>query len=271
MPRNHRPILFLAGLLAGAPARAELLADAPCQITASERSEVSALVPGVLAEVLVERGAHVSKGQLLARLHSEVEQAQFGVARLHAAGDAALRQRRARLAMAERTLARNRDLVTQHVISEQDLDQLRTERDLAQFDVAGAEEALAQAKAEMEAARAAVEVRELRSPIDGVVTERNAEPGERAGERPVLVIQRLDRLYAEAVLPAALHPGLRPGAKARVEFAMNGAPPRIGAVSMVDPVIDPKTDMFTIRVALDNTSSVLPTGIKCRIDPMAVP
>ncbi len=265
-------ILLLAGLcLVGASARAAVLPDAPCQVTASERGELAALVPGVIAEMLVDRGARVAKGQVLARLHAEVELAQLGMARIRATADAALRQRRAKLAMMDRTVARNRDLLAKHVISEQDLDQLTTDRDIAAQDVAVAQEASAQARAELETAQAALAVREIRSPIDGVVTERGLQPGERAGEKPVLVVQKLDRLYAEAVLPAALRAGLRVGSPVRLTFDLPGLAPRSAPIDLIDPVIDPKTDMFAVRMNIANADLALPAGIKCRIDVEVAP
>jgi RND family efflux transporter MFP subunit len=253
------------------PTEAAELPDAPCQIDASQRSEVAALVPGVLAEVLVDRGAVITKGQVLARIHSEVEQAELHSATLRASSEAGLRQRRSKLAMAERTLARNRDLLAKHVISDQEFDQLRTDAEMAQMDVLAAQEAITQARADVETARAAVAVRDLRSPIDGVVTERNSEAGERAAEKPVLVIQRLDRLRVEAVLPAALHSTLRAGMVARLFFDQPNLAPRDVPIDLVDAVIDPKTDAFTVRLYLDNKDLKIPAGIKCRIDPTVVP
>jgi RND family efflux transporter MFP subunit len=272
VPVRAVPVLAVLGLLCRLlPADAAVLPDAPCQVSASERSEVAPLVPGVLSEVLVDRGAHVTKGQVLARLHSEVEQAELHSALLRASGEAALRQRRAKLAMSERTLARNSDLLAKHAISDQDLDQLRTDHAMAQMDVLAAQEAIAQARSDAETAKAAVAVRELRSPIDGVVTERDAEPGERAGEKPVLVVQRLDRLRVEAVLPASLYGRLHAGSVARLYFDLPNLAPRDVPIDLVDPVIDPKTDTFMIRLSLDNHDLSLPAGLKCRIDPMVEP
>jgi RND family efflux transporter MFP subunit len=265
------PVLIALALLLAQGAQAAVVPDAPCQVSASEHSELSALVPGVLAEVLVDRGDKVKKGQVLARLHSEVEQAQLSSAIARAGADALLRSRRAKLAMAERTLVRNKDLQTRNVISDQDYDQLRTDRDIAALDVTAAAEALSQAKAELEIARAALAVREIRSPIDGVVTDRGLNPGERAGEKPVLVVQRLDRLYAEAVLPATLRAGLHVGSQVTLLFDLPGLAPRSAAVALVDPVIDPKTDMFAVRMTLDNADLTLPAGLKCRIDLAAAP
>lgn len=266
-----RMICVLGPMALALPARAAVLPDAPCQVNASERSEVAALVPGVLSEVLVDRGAHVTKGQVLARLHSEVEQAQLRSALLRAADQAALRQRQAKLSMAERTLARNRDLLAKHAISDQDLDQLRTDAEMARMDVLAAQEAIAQARSDVETARAAVAVRELRSPIDGVVTERDGQPGERAGDKPVVVVQNLDRLRVEAVLPAALHGRVHAGALARLFFDLPDIAPRDVPIDLVDPVIDPRTDTFAIRLMLDNHDLAIPAGIKCRIDPTGAP
>lgn len=259
------------GLGLAGPARAAVLPDAPCQVIASERSEVAPLVPGVLTEVLVDRGDHVNKGQVVARLYAEVERAQVASAAARASSDATLRSRRAKLGMTERTVARNKDLQAQKVISEQDYDQVRTERDVAAIEAVVASEALAQARADLDVARASLNAREIRSPIDGVVTDRAAQPGERAGEKPLMTIQRLDRLYAEVVLPATLRNRIKPGSAVQLLFDLPELAPRTVKVSLVDPVIDPRTDMFSLRLTLENVDLAVPVGIKCRIDLEAAP
>jgi RND family efflux transporter MFP subunit len=263
--------VLASGVVAAADARAGMLADAPCQVTSSERSELASQAPGVLAEILVDRGDHVQKGQVVARLHREVEQAQLVLAQARAGADSGLRVRRVKLALAERTLARNQDLLAKKFISEQDIDQLRSDREIAALDVATAVEALTQARAELQAAQAALAIREIRSPIDGVVTERGLNPGERVGEKPVMVIERLDRLYADVALPSSLLPQVRAGTRATLSFNLPGLPPRNAEAALVDPAVDAKSDMFSVRFVLNNADLRVPAGIKCRIDLEGVP
>ena len=269
MPERVGSRGFLAGVLlvVGGMARAAPLPDAPCQVVSSQRVELASQIPGVLSDVLVDRGDIVRKGQLLAQLPSEVEQAQLLQAQARAQSDGQVRSRRAKLALTERSVFRNESLRGKNFISEQDFDQLRTERDIAAAEAAAAAEALAQARIEVQSARAALEVRSLRSPIDGVVTERDLNPGERVADKPVLVLERVDLLYAEVALPAALLTRLHVGSRTTLAFVdVPGLPPRQAEVSLIDPAVDPKSGTFGVRLNLDNADGKLPTGIKCAID-----
>jgi RND family efflux transporter MFP subunit len=258
------PFFFL---LLTSTATAAPLPDATCQIVSAQRVELAAPAAGVLSAVLVDRGDRVKKGQLLAQLHDEVEQAQLADATARAAGLGQVRAHEAKLALAERALTRNSALRAKNFISEQDYDQLVTDRDVAARELQSATESLAEARAELGTARAALALRQLRSPIDGVVTERDLNPGERVGEKPVLVLERTDLLYAEVELPVALLSRLHVGQTARFDFSdVPGLPPREAAISLIDPAADLKSGTVGVRFNIDNSAGILPSGIKCHVD-----
>lgn len=238
----------------------------PCQVFPSERSELASPIIGVLAEVLVDLGARVTRGQVVARLHAEVEETQVTLAQARASADAALRGRRAKLGLADRTLARNRDLVAQRVISEADLDTMRTDREVASLEVNAAAEALAIARHELDQARTALAIRSIRSPIDGVVTVRTLWPGEQVRDRPIMTIERIDRLHVEVSLPEVLIGRVKPGDKATLRFEVPGLAPVEAVVALVDPGVDPGSHTFGVRFVVDNSRLLLPAGIKCQAD-----
>lgn len=243
----------------------------PCQIFPSAKAEVASPVAGVLAEVLVDRGAHVVKGQPLARLRAEMEEAQVALAQARAGADAQLRARRAKLSQADRVLGRNRDLLEKKFISENEVDQMRTERDVAQQDVSSAAEALGVARLELEQAKVALSMRTIRSPIDGVVTERALSAGEQVREKPIMVIQQVDSLHAEVALPASLVRMVKIGTKARISFPVAGVDAVSASIAVLDPVIDPSSDTFTVRFVIDNKAGLIPGGIKCHADIVGAP
>ncbi len=238
----------------------------PCQVFPSAKAEIASPVPGVLGQVLVERGDHVTAGQPVAKLRSEMEEAQVALAQTKANADATVRAKRARLAQADRTLGRNRDLLEKKFISENELDQMRTERDVAQQDVTAATEALGVARMELEQAKVQLALRTIRSPIDGVVTERALSPGEQVRDKPIMIIQQVGTLHAEVALPANFIRRVKPGTTARISFPVPGVDPVPAIVSVVDPVIDPASDTFTLRFNIDNKAGLIPGGIKCRAD-----
>src|SRR5262245_3986201 len=67
-------------------------------------------VPGLIKEVLVDRGSFVKKGDVIARLESGVEEAAVTLARTRAANDSALRSSKAKLEYALRKEERTKQL-----------------------------------------------------------------------------------------------------------------------------------------------------------------
>lgn len=141
--------------------------------------EVSSELSGTLATVEVDFNDPVTVGQVLARLDATKLSAQVTTA------EAALEAARARLAQAEATA----EEALANYEAERELDRrgVTTRRDFASY-VAGhkrAEAAVAMAKADLglaeanlDLARADLDKAVIRSPIDGVVLDRAAEPGQ---------------------------------------------------------------------------------------------
>ncbi len=148
-------------------------------VVARRIATVSSKVTGRVAEVLVEEGASVESGQLLARLDPLTAEAQTELARRQLdAARSALTEIEVRLAEAQRNLQRAESLRAQNLVSEVSLDAARAEVDAlsarlgtqqSQRDVATAALALRQQD---------IEDLAIRAPFDGVVISKDAQPGE---------------------------------------------------------------------------------------------
>ncbi|MXP64605.1 efflux RND transporter periplasmic adaptor subunit [Roseomonas sp. M0104] len=269
MRKRHLPAVvlgWLAGTTLASAQDAAARPEFPCQVFSAQRVELASPVPGVLAELKVERGDRVTAGQVVAQLRTETEQAQLALAEVRAGADAQLRLRRARLSLADRTLRRNQGLQEARMISPQDLDQIRTDREVAALEVATAAENVAIAKAELEQARAALAIRTLRSPISGIITERDLQVGEQVRDKPVMVIENVDSLHVEVALPASLFGQVRKGARGRLSFPGTGLASLVAPITLIDSVVDPRSDMFGVRFDLDNRQLRIPAGLKCRAE-----
>lgn len=198
----------------------------------STEVQIASKTPGRLAEVRVEEGDRVSRGQLLARLDTRTLEAQREQARAEvlrarenlAAALATVDLRASELRLAEQELGRFGELFRRGHTSRQMLDQQQSRRDTAHA-------ALDAANAQVQAARAAIGAAEaavaqltseiddasLLAPIDGLVQLRLAEPGEvlGAGGRVLLLINPADQ-YMNLYLPAALAGRLAVGDEARI-------------------------------------------------------
>jgi RND family efflux transporter MFP subunit len=236
-----------------------------CQVFASERVELATPVEGVLDTVLVDRGAVVRKGDVVATLNTVMQRVQLDLAKARAGSEAQLRAKKEKYAFEARKLARNGDLTRQNLVSVNDIDQMKTDTAVAAQEVATIEESMAIAKIEYEKAKADLDIRSIRSPIDGVVTERRLAGGELAREKAVMVIAKTDPLHAEVSLPVSYFGLIVPGTKAEITFSVPGRPTRESSAALVDRFIDAASDTFGVRFILPNPDNEIPAGTKCQV------
>ena len=153
--------------------------DASGHLTASRRATVSSETTGRLAEVLVEEGSHVRKGQLVARLDSRDAQLQVRLAesQLDSARLLAARQT-VDATEAREKLARIRALHEQKFVSD---DQVKTSEFAVQKLEAGQVNAandIIVAERRLAIQRQFLDNMNIVAPFDGLVTERAAQVGE---------------------------------------------------------------------------------------------
>lgn len=256
--------LWLALALAGS-ARAQAPEDLECLIQPQESVTLAFAVEGVVQDVLVERGELVTKGQPLAHLVADVEQAALGVAKARAEARAGVENGRAQLAYAKRALKRQETLKQENVVAEGLADQAARDEQVARALLLDAEEQRRIAGLEVERASAVLAMRRVESPFDAVVVERLLAPGEWADPPQVLKLAQIDPLRVEVFAPLALLGRVQVGTRARVmpEEPVGG---RFEAeVTVVDRVVDAASGTFGVRLRLPNPDYQLPAGIRCRI------
>lgn len=236
-----------------------------CQVNPSARIDLATQVPGVIEKILVDRGDKVEAGQPVAQLRADLERVQLQLAEARAADTSALRAHRAKLAFAGRKLGRNAELAQGNMVSANELDSMRTDRDVAAQEVEAALEAQKQAQIELEKARVELEMRTIRSPVRAVVTDRKAEPGDLVREQPIVVLQRVDPLYVEVALPVGFMGRVVTGTDAIIDVDAPGVHPIHAKVALADRVIDAASNTFSVRIILANTDNAVPAGSKCHV------
>src|SRR5215470_530320 len=112
----------------GAGSSGTSVLDATGYVTARRQATVSAQITGTVAAVLIEEGDHVKEGQVIGRLDDTAQRASLAQAQaqLHSA-QAMLLQVQAQLAQNQRDVKRDEDLVKRKLISEQAVEQARTQ------------------------------------------------------------------------------------------------------------------------------------------------
>ena len=258
-----KPVVL--SLLIAALASPAHAAPLVCLMQPSRIAELGTSSPGVIESLTVDRGDSVRRGQVVALLRSDVERAVLGVAQSKAQADADVRAAQAAADFARQKFARNEDLFKKQFISEQALDQVRTETQLAVQKLAQAREQRGIWDRERDLARSQLAQRTLVSPFDGVVAERHVALGERVEDRAVMRIVALNPLHVEAMAPAARFGTLRPGMTAQVQPDLPGAAPVTATIKQVDRLIDGATNTFRIRLVLPNPDAALPAGARCKL------
>ena len=103
---------------------------------------------------------------------------------------------------------------------------------------------------------------ELRSPIDGTVTLRGADPGTLAQPgTPVLTIQVLKRIFVESSFPVELASQIKAGEEASVAFDSLPDHKYLGRIFDVNRAADPTSRQFTVRVQIDNPGETIRPGM----------
>jgi RND family efflux transporter MFP subunit len=200
--------------------------------------KVSSQVNGILEEVIFDRGDNVKKDEIIAYLNSDIEKA---------AVDLAL----ARVEFSRRKVLRNEDLYKKQLISIHEKDEMETELEITELQLREAHEK--------------IEIRNIRSPVNGVVVTRFLSRGEYVGEDPVISIAQIDPLYIEVIIPAEEFGKIKKNSYARVEVELPEPGTLKARVSVVDRVIDAASSTFGVRLVLPNPDYKIPAGIKCRV------
>lgn len=148
-------------------------------VVARREATVSSKIMGKVTEILVEEGVKVQLNQVLARLDDTNVQASLRLAQAQAkAAEASQQETRVRLKEAELDLQRQTALRTSNVAAQADLDRaeatanaLRARLAQQQIEVTVAERSVAVIQQQLDDAI-------IRAPFTGIVTSKNAQPGE---------------------------------------------------------------------------------------------
>ncbi|MFK7967457.1 MAG: efflux RND transporter periplasmic adaptor subunit [Burkholderiaceae bacterium] len=252
-----------------APVRAKTARQASkdfgCLIQPYSSAEVAASAPGVLAEVRVDRGDEVRRGQILAVLDTGVEQALLAAAKERASARAEVAAARATHQIATKKLERMRALNKLSYSARLEMELAQGELEVSKYRIEQARERHKIAKREHRVASSQLEQRYVRSPIDGVVADRLLNPGERADGRPIARVIRLDQLRVEVIAPAKRYGLIKPGMFGQIRTQTEKPIKFTAIVDQVDSFIDPASGTFRARMLLDNQALAVPAGARCEI------
>ena len=265
-------------------------------------------ITSTIAKFYVQRGSRVTQGQLLAKLENqdlagaaeqskgEFEQAEASYATTVGASlpqqiqKAELDAKAAKLAFdaQQKVYDARKQLYEQGALPRRDFDmadvalaQARSTNEQAQKQLAdlqrlGKEQALKSASGQLSAskgkllnAQAQLSYSEIRSPIDGVVTDRPQYQGELAtANQPLLTVMNTSRLIAKAHISQSEAVLLKVGNKAEIELP-GLEEPITAKVSLVSPALDPGSTTIEVWVESTKPNSALKPGMNARVNVIA--
>jgi len=261
-------------------------------------------VTAPVAKFYVQRGAHVRAGMLLATLenrdlaaavidnHGAYDQAAATyVTATHAQVPEELQkskldveQAKTNLDVQQKIFDARQVLFTQGAIPGRDLDQARVNlvQARAQYEQAtkhlealegftheaaikSASGALESAKGKLSGAEASLSYTEIRSPINGVVTDRPIFPGEMASATsPLITVMDASAVLAKAHLPQRQAQQLKIGSTGEVTIP-GGEKPYPGTISLISPALDPGSTTVEVWLRVDNKNGDLKPGTPVRV------
>ena len=224
----------------------ELLRGLPISgsLRAVDSAVVKARVAGELQGLTLREGDAVKAGQVVARIDPTETQARLKQAQEQA--DSA----KAQIEIAQRQYNNNKSLVDQGFIS-------KTALDTSWHNFVSAEANHKAALAAVDMARKSLDDTALRAPINGVVAQRFAQPGERVGvDGKVIEIVDLGRLEIEATLSAADSMDVRVGQDAALQVE-GSSRPLAARVVRINPSATAGSRSVLVYLAVQD-----PTGLR---------
>ena len=202
-------------------------------------NNISAMMANRIKAIYVDEGVRVGKGQKLVLL-DDVNTTQY---------ELAVDNAKAALRNAQTNYDRSVELLKIGGGTQQQVDQMEMTLINAKNSVAQAERTLANARENMV----------LTSPIDGVVTKRNYDPGDMTGALPVLTVAKINPVKVVINVNESQLANINKGMPVDLTFNTYGDEVFKGTVSLVMPTVDAASRTVGVEITLPNSDGrVLP-------------
>ncbi|ABL71516.1 efflux RND transporter periplasmic adaptor subunit [Paracoccus denitrificans] len=201
---------------------------------------VGAQVSGRITELAVVLGQRVEQGDLIARIDSvqqanELRTAQAALANLKAQ----MAERRAVLALAEKTLERQQNLIRSNAASRSTMDSAQQDVDVARAQIAALQAQIAQAEVAIEIARTDLDYTRITAPMAGTVLAIVSQAGQTVNavqsSPTIVVLGQLDRMDVHAEISEADIGKVRPGQKVRFSLLDDSGRSYEGVLDSIAP------------------------------------
>ncbi len=239
-------------------------------LAARLQSEVKSEVGGSVVEVYVTEWVRVKKGAPLARVDTREVEAQKNRAEASVEmAKAGLLEAQSAANRGDRELERAQKLTEAGLVTQQNLEDARTQQEASAARVGAARAQVRAAEEDMRWASARMSKAVIRAPFDGVVAERSVSPGEVVGEMQKVVFRIVDNRLLDLTVsvPSGNSAALRVGQP--LTFSTDAIPGKTftGKVKYINPAVSEADRSIRVVAEVRNDTEELKTGqfVKGRI------
>lgn len=208
-------------------------------------NNISSSTPNRIKEIFVDEGYKVAKGQTVAIL-DDVNTTSYEIQLANA---------QANLANVRKDYERAETLLKIGGGTQQAVDQMRLQVTNAENAVIAAERNLKNIK----------ENTILVSPISGVVTARNYDPGDMTGALPIVTVAQVNPVKIIINVPESELSKISKGMPAAITFDTYGNEVFEGHITMVSPTVDVNSRTFGVEIGLQNSDGRILPGMFGRV------
>jgi len=233
-------------------------------VRAKTISQVAARSMGAVTSVKFKEGDSVEAGQLLLTiedrdLNQRVAGAEAALQEARKALEAADQNRK----LATVTFNRYSNLYQQKVITQQEMDQIETQKKVAQSEYDRVSAMVNRTRASLEESKISQGFAHIKAPISGRVTEKKIDLGSMATPgQPLLTIEDTSQLQVEAFVDQQKAGKFKTGDKVTVIPDTTGEP-LTGTINEIVPAVDPATRTFLIKILIKGPG--LKSGLYCQV------
>lgn len=200
-------------------------------VEADQVNNIAPATGGRIRDIFVDVSSTVRRGEAVATMD-----------------DARFEQQQTQVATLRRDFERYEELFAVGGISRQQLDQARTQLEVAETALKNLEENTT-----------------LVSPVSGVVTARNYDPGDVAMQLPILTIENINPVKVMVNVSETYWSRVVKGMPVEVQADALGSETFSGKVSIIYPTIDPVSHTFPVEITVPNADLRLRPGMFARV------
>ena len=231
------------------------------------RIDLSVPEPGTFSEVNVSVGEKVSKAQIVASLNTQVLEKSLEIAKQRAKSVGTLKAAEAELQLRQQRFQKVSELHERKHISQNEFEQSRADVQVAESRKISALEERIINELEVQRIQAQIDLRKLKSPIDGYVSHVYRDVGEShsPNEPAVMTIVQLDQLKARFSMGPSWSAGFDVGKQVRLAFPDSNRT-AMAVVENISPTIDAKSGEIEITVVFENKQGQYRSGARCQLE-----